>query len=199
MKPAPRCLVLLFALGCAQGGDALSYRLLHSGSHWDSGEGGPRIESLRAVYPEYFKVILDPGDTRDPDLRPLRDDMEREPVDERNFAALHAIAIGYFELNYRAGQDPGGPHYFADNFRAAKLLAVPWRAYGETGSPALRDAILDFFEDAGSGEKLGTLATAPRLAPVVADLERKEEDPGRRERIRSLSEALRVPESGPEF
>ena len=72
-------------------GDPLRYRLLHSGSHWDGGEGGPLVEELRPLYPDYFEVILDPADTREPDLRPLRDDIEREPVGARNFDALHAM------------------------------------------------------------------------------------------------------------
>jgi hypothetical protein len=138
-------------------------------------------------------VILDPGSTRDPDLRPLRHDIERQPVDRFNYDALNAVAVGYFELNYRAGLQ--GPTYFADNFRAAKLLAVPWKAYGLTDDPGLRDAILDFFEDAGSGEKLGTAATAPRLARIVASLEAKESDPDRRARILRLADSVKVEHS----
>jgi hypothetical protein len=64
---------------------------------------------------------------------------------------------------------------------------VPWRAYGEIRDPRLRDAILDFFEDAASGEKLGTAGTAPRVSRVVASLERKEPDPARRGRILRLA------------
>ena len=53
-----------------------------------------------------------------------------------------------------------------------------------------REKILDFFEDAGSGEKSLSAGTAPRLARIVADLERKEGDPARRERIRALVASL---------
>jgi hypothetical protein len=65
-------------------------------------------------------------------------------------------------------------------------VAVPWRAYGEIEDGALRGAILAFFEDAASGEKLGTTTTAPRLTRVVASLRPKERDPGRVARIDAL-------------
>jgi hypothetical protein len=178
--------------------DPLRYRLSHSGDHWDVASGVPIIDGLRERYPAFFAVILDPGDTRDLDLLPLRDDLEREPVDGRNYDALHAIAVGYFELNYRASAYPGGATYLADNFRAAKLVAVPWRAYGRVENGGLRDAILDFFEDAGSGEKLGTGVTASRLGPIVASLEAKETaDPRRRERIQRLARRLTRPPPAP--
>jgi hypothetical protein len=186
------CVGLVPASGCpASGPDPLSYQLSHSGDHWDVVSGREFIPELQARYPEYFEVILDPTDTREPDLRPLRDDLERNPADSRNFDALHAVAVGYFELNYRGNASPGGAHYLSDNFRAAKLMAVPWRAYGQIDDGGLRDAILDFFEDAASGEKLATAVTAPRLARVVASLEAKETaDPDRRERIHQLAERL---------
>ncbi len=178
------CLALV---GCTGSGDAMGYRLARSGEHWaDNGERSV-VAELRASYPRFFEVILDPGDTRDPDLRPLRRDLERAPVDRRNFDALNAVAIAYFELNYRAQAAPGGGFYLGNSFRAAHLLAIPWRAYGEVQDGALRDAILDFFEDAGSGEKLGTAATAPRLASIVASLEPKEQNPERRARIQRLA------------
>lgn len=178
-------------VGCAAGPDPMRYALAHSGDHWDVVSGRPIIDPLRERYPEFFQVILDPSNTREPDLRPVRDDLEREPVDHRNFEALHAIAVGYFELNYRANASPGGANYFVDNFRATKLVAVPWRAYSEVTDGRLRDAILDFFEDVGSGEKLATAPTAPRLARVVASLEAKETvDAERRARIRRLAEKL---------
>ncbi len=187
---------ILVALACAGGGEPLGYRLSHSGSHWSDKADDPVLESVRGRYPDYFEILLDPGTTREPDLRPLRDDLEGRPVGARNYDALNALAIGYFELNYRAGQHPGGPTYFADSFRAAQLLAVPWRAYGEIEEGALRASILDFFEDAASGEKLGTAATAPRLAAIVRSLEAKETDPVRLERIRSL--AAQLAEHGPD-
>ena len=71
-------------------------------------------------------------------------------------------------------------------FRTAKLAAIPWRAYGEIEDGDLRSAILDFFEDAGTGPKLGAQATSGRLAPIVASLERKEPDPARKARIAQL-------------
>ena len=101
------------------------------------------------------------------------------------------MAIAYFELNSRAEADRGGGSYLGNSFRAAHLLAIPWRAYGEVDDPKLRDAILDFFEDAGSGEKQGTAGTAPRLASMVADLERVEPDAARRARIDRVAGSLR--------
>lgn len=159
------------------------YRLTRSGTHWDEAGRDRIVEDLVPRYPEFFAVILDPSDSREPDLRTIRDDLERDEVDRRNFDALNAIAVGYFELNYRAQSDRGGARYLSDSFRAAKLLAVPWRAYGETEDARVRDAILDFFEDAATSEKLSARETAGRIEPIVAALERKESEPERLRRI----------------
>jgi len=167
------------------------YRLAGSGTHWDAAGEDRVVDDLLPRYPGFFAVILDPDQSREPDLRPLRDDLERPNADRSSFDALNAIAVAYFELNYRAESDRGGDRYFADSFRAAKLLAVPWRAYGSIRDPALRDAILDFFEDAATGEKLMARATAGRVAEIVASLEPKEPDPGRRERIRVIASRAR--------
>jgi len=181
--------VALALVACAASVDPQRYRLSHSGRHWDT-RGSDRVfDDVLPRYPDFFAVILDPAKTREPDSRRLRDDLEHRPVDRRNFDALNAVAIAYFEINYRAESQRGeGLAYLALSQQAAKLLAIPWRAYGEIEDPNLRDAILDFFADAGSGEKLATAATAPRLSRIVASLERKEDDPARRARIRSLSE-----------
>jgi hypothetical protein len=56
--------------------------------------------------------------------------------------------------------------------------------------PQLRDAILDFFADVASGEKLATQRTRGRIVPIVASLESKEPDPVRRERILSILHSL---------
>jgi len=190
---APALAFVLAAVACAEGPEPTGYQLAHSGTHWDVTRSGRNIvDELLPRYPEFFQVILDPSDTREPDLRPLRDDLERDPVGPHSYDALHAVAIAYFELNYRANASPGGPSYLSDNFRAAKLLALPWQAYGRVEDGALRDAILDFFEDAGSGEKLATATTAPRLARIVASLEEKETaHEGRRARIGRLVGELR--------
>jgi hypothetical protein len=168
----------------------MRYRLSRSGAHWDVAGGDRVVDDLRPRYADFFRVVLDPGNLTEPDLRPLRDDLERSPVDRRNYDALNAIAVGYFEWNYRAEADRGGRSYLADSYRATKLLAVPWKAYGLVSEPVLRDAILDFFEDAGSGEKLGSASTAPRLARIVRSLEAKEKDPARNARIRALAARL---------
>ena len=166
------------------------YRLAGSGSHWDVVGEDRVVEDLQPRYVAFFEVVLDPGETREPDLRPVRTDLERPDVDRRNFDALNAIAIAYFELNFRAQSARGGDRYFADSFRAARLLAIPWRAYTDAGD-SLREAILDFFEDAATSEKLMARDTAGRIVPIVESLDPKEADPARRERIQRLVERVR--------
>jgi hypothetical protein len=176
---------------CAKAPDPRRYRLAHSGAHWDVVGDDRVVEDLRPRYPEFFAVILDPERHDEAGLRKVRDDLEHEPTDRRNFDALNAVAIAYFEINYRAEADRGaGLGYLARSIQSARLLAVPWRAYSVTADPRLRDAILDFFEDAGSGEKLASSATAPRLVRIVASLERKEDDPDRLARIHSIADAI---------
>jgi hypothetical protein len=190
-------LLCLMAAACATERSPQRYRLTDSGAHWDVVGDDRVLRDLEPRYPEFFAVILDPNKARLPDLRLLRGDLEHQPVDRRNFDALNAVAIAYFESNYRAEMSRGdGLLYLALSQRSAKLLAVPWRAYGETDNAPLRDAILDFFEDAGTGKKLMTAETAPRLERIVASLERKESDEARRQRIRSLAAVLHpTPES----
>ena len=184
-------LVLLIAGGCATSPDPIRYRLSDSGTHWDVSGDDRVFDDLQPLYPEFFAIILDPARSDLPDVRPVRDDLERQPVTRRNFDALNAVAIAYFETNYRAEAGRGdGLSYITLSQRAAKLVAIPWRAYGETENSDLRDAILDFLEDAGTGGKLHTEATAPRLARVVASLERKEPDPERARRIRAMAARL---------
>ncbi len=187
-------------LDCARSHGALRYRLSGSGEHWDVVGGDRVVDDLRLRYPDFFDVILDPENLSEPDLKLLRDDLERSPVGRRNYDALNTIAVGYFELNYRAEADRGGRSYLADSYRATKLLAVPWKAYGLVSEPTMRNAILDFFEDVASGEKLGSASTAPRLTRIVSSLEAKENDPGRAARIRTLVARLEAlsPEEGEE-
>ena len=199
--PRLRCLArllpvaLVYLAGCAGGGagpDPLRYRLGSSGSHWDVAGHDPVLEDVRPRYPEFFEVVLDPARSQEPDVRRIRLDLERKPVDRRNYDALNALAMGYFELNYRseASRHSGEVGFLSAGFRSASLLAIPWRAYGEIEDGPLRDAILDFFEDAGTSRKLGAQATAGRLARVVASLARKEPDPARRARIEALAAQL---------
>jgi hypothetical protein len=141
---------------------------------------------LFAKYPDFLGVVFDLEKAVDPDMRRVRDDLERKPADHRNFDALHAVALAYFELNARAQGDLGGDLYLADSFRAAKVVAIPWRAYGEVSDAGLRDAILHFFEDAAFGGKPGAHETAPRLARIVDSLAKKESDPGRSARIEAI-------------
>ncbi len=181
--------MLLFA--CAGPPDPERYRLTGSGTHWDTAGTDAVLEDLLPRYPAFFASVLDPNRTADPNLRALRDDLEREPPTRANYDALNAIAIGYFELNYRAQSQRGGSRYMGNSFRAAKLLAVPWRAYSEVESAALRNAIVDFFEDAAFGGKLEAIGTAGRLERVVASLAPKEPDAERRARIEQLVRRIR--------
>ncbi len=181
---------LVLLLACATDPDPLRYRLTGSGSHWDVAGNDHVLDDVVPRYRELFDVVLDPAKTQDLDLRALRDDLERSPVDRRNYDALNAVAIAYFELNYRAQRLRGGTQYLSNSFRAAKLLAVPWRAYGEIEEGALRHAILDFFTDAASGEKLESGTTAGRLARIVESLQSKESDPARLERIEALAQHI---------
>lgn len=174
-------------IGCGSSPDPNRYRLTGSGAHWDVAGDDHVFDDLRPRYTAFFDVVLDPANTRMPDTRPVRDDLEKTPVDRRNYDALNAVAIAYYEINYRAEQNRGALAYLGLSQNTAKLLAVPWRAYGETRDARLRAAILDFFEDASRGEKLRSAATAPRVARIVASLARKESDPARRTRINQLA------------
>lgn len=192
----------LLAVACAGGRrkatpNPMRYRLSHSGTYWDVVGTDRVLEDLQPRYPEFFAAVLDPNYTEDPDLRPLRRDLEHVPVDRRNYDALNAIAIAYFELNYRSEvfRERRDLAFLGSGIRVAHLVAIPWRAYGEIQDPKLRDAILDFFEDVSQGEKLGSAATRGRLARVVASLEKKETDPKRLARIRHISARLQA-ESG---
>lgn len=179
--------------------DPLRYRLADSGTHWDVVGRDRVLEDLRARYPDFFEVVLDPGRSDEPPVLRLRDDLERQPVDRRNFDALNTIAIGYFELNYRSesSRDGDGFRFLSGAYRSAHLLAIPWRAYGEVDDPRLRDAILDFYEDAGTGSKLGAQATAGRLGDIVGSLAAKESDADRRRRIEDLAARLQTEATAP--
>ncbi len=184
-------LVAIALLACAAAPYPMRYRLANSGDHWDVVGEDHILDDLRPRYPEFFELVLDPAKTQVPNLLRLRDDLERTPVDRRNFDALNSLAIAYFELNYRAESSRGvGLGYMSQSFRSTKIVAVPWRAYGEIEDAALRNAILDFFDDAASGEKLGSAATASRLVRIVSSLESKETDVARLERIRGIVAAL---------
>lgn len=145
---------------------------------------------LGGAYPAFFAVVLDPSQEQEPDLRPIRADLEASPSGPESYDALNAVAFAYFTFNHRAESDPGGTHYFADSFRAAKIVAVPWRAYGEVSDGELRGAILDFFADASFGSHPLSATTAPRLLRVVDSLRKKEQDAGRLARIDAIVEGL---------
>ena len=183
-------LLLYVTLACAS--DPSRYRLSGSGTAWDVAGEDRVLEDVRPLYPELFDVVLDPSRSDEPVLLPLREDLEHTPVDRRNFDALNAVAIAYFEINYRGEQsrEGQGMEFLTAGFRTAKLVAVPWRAYGDVAEPRLRDAILDFFADIASGEKRASQRTRVRITRIVASLERKEPDPARRERILRILHTL---------
>ncbi len=191
VRPAAVAVFLIAAmLACVTRSDSNRYRLAGSGDHWDVAGEDRVFDDLRPRYESFFDVVLDPNTTRMPDVLGVRGDLERTPVDHRNYDALNAVAIAYFETNFRAEGDRGTLQYLSLSQNAAMLLAVPWRAYSQTGDTGLREAILDFFEDAGGGEKLRSAATAPRLARIVASLAKKEDDPVRRARIQAIARNL---------
>ncbi len=193
-RPGRALGLLLLGLACATAppGDPLRYRLAGSGSHWDVVGADRVLEDLEPRYPDFFAIVLDPSRSDEPNLLRLREDLESRPTTRRNFDALNAVAIAYFEINHRAESQRGEMGFLSGGFRVAKLAAVPWRAYGDVEDPRLRDAILDFFEDAASGEKLGSTASRGRLVDVVQSLARKERDPARLARIESIAARMRA-------
>jgi hypothetical protein len=179
--------------------DPLRYRLTGSGSHWQRVGDDRVLDDLLPRYPEFFRVVLDPARSEEPDVRAIRQDLERKPADRRNYDALNAMAIGYFELNHRGerAREDASVGFLTAGFRAAHLAAIAWRAYGEIEDPRLRDAILDFFADVAGAEKLGTRRTRGRLTDVVASLAQKESDPQRLQRIAELTAVLSQPPDEP--
>ena len=72
------------------------------------------------------------------------------------------------------------------SLRSAKVCAELPGVYDTTADPRLRDAILDFFEDAARRERSSPRTTPQRLAPLVESLGCGESDRQRIARIRSL-------------
>jgi hypothetical protein len=188
----PACLVCVALLLACSGPQR--YRLAESGAEWRRSGSDEVLADLQPRYPDFFAVVLDPSRTRDLDILKVREDLE-EGVGRAPFDALNAVAVAYFELNSRAQRglvdETGGQHYFADSFRATKLLSIPWRAYADIDDARLRDAILDFYEDIARGEKRDAAASAPRITRTVVSLEKKETDPTRLARIHGLAARLR--------
>ena len=179
---------------CATDRSPEHYRLAGSSLERRSASD-PLLRELQAKYPDFFAVVLDPRRTQEPDILEVREDLEEGRGRER-YDALNAVAIAYFELNARAQHsledDSDGGKYLSDSFRAAKLLSIPWRAYGGVDDPVVRDAILDFLSDVAAGDKPYAAATAPRLERLVWSLRKKESDPTRLARIEALEAKLRA-------
>lgn len=193
-----RCLralaaLLALVLGCASPPlEPTRYRLGASGSQWKVAGEDRVFDDLAPRYPDYFEVLIDPSRSEDPPTGALRDDLEKRPVDRANYDALNAIAIGYYEMNHRGemAREAGDVAFISAGFRAAKLVAVPWRAYMEIEDEALRRAIIEFFEDVATGEKSGSARTMGRLAGIVESLAPREPDPVLRARLERLAEYL---------
>src|SRR5262249_31086767 len=123
--------------------EALGYRLAAGGVQLEE-DGQRLLHELKARYRDFFAMILDPVTNCVPDMKELQLDLERHPVDQRNFDAVNAIALGFFEISYRAEAQKGsGMHYMGQSFRAARVAAVLWRAYGEVRHERLRSAVID--------------------------------------------------------
>jgi hypothetical protein len=168
------------------------YRLSQSGADWTRAGDDHVLDDLRPRHPDFFAQVFAEKPSSGIDLRTLRDDLERAPVDRRNYDALNSLAIAYFELNSRAEalRGSGNTAYLGGSMQVAKLAGVPWRAYREIQEPALRGAILDFFADAADGEKPGTARTNARLASIVDSLAKHEQDPARNTRIHEIVRRL---------
>ncbi len=180
---------VLLALACASPSDPLRYRLREGGERWDVSGRDRVLEDLAPRYPDLFEVVLNGDRSEDPPTGNLRDDLEKRPVDRANYDALNAVAVAYFEMNQRGEQarERGDVEFITAGFRAAKMVAVPWRAYMEIEDGPLRDAILDFFEDVSTGAKAHSARTRGRLARIVGSLIPKEPDLARRARLEHLT------------
>ncbi len=154
---------------------------------------------LSAKYPEFFEVLMAGYASEDADARVVRADLVREPTDASSYDALNAVAVVFFELHRRSERARGGgaSEFLRANFRATKVMAVAWRAYGEVDDPRLRSAILDFYEDMLLGNKPGLRAVRGRFTPTVESLLKWETQPELRARIEGLvAEASEFQRSG---
>lgn len=154
---------------------------------------------LSGKYLEFFEVLTAGYATEDADVRVVRADLVREPTDPSSYDALNAIAVVFFELHRHAerARGGGGSVFLRANFRATKVMAVAWRAYGEVDDPRLRSSILDFYEDMLLGDKPGLRAVRGRFTPTVESLLKWETEPELRARIEGLvAEASELQRSG---
>jgi len=133
---------LLLGSACAQPVDPLRYRLTESGERWDVSGSDAVLDDLIVRYPDFFQVVLDPERSDEAPTEGVRDDLEKEPVDRANYDALNAVAIAYYEINGRGeeARRSGDLEFMSAGFRAAKIVAVPWRAYMEIDDGSLRNA-----------------------------------------------------------
>jgi hypothetical protein len=154
--------------------------------------GTDTAAEARSAYPIIFRVVDDPQQTEEVDDRALRRDLSRVPVDGRNYRALYAIAVAFFELHARAERRRGEGTYFVYSFQATKVIAIPWRLYGEIPDAKLRSVVLDFYEDVLFGDKPGLERVRGRYTRMVADLARKESDAALLARIEELVDRART-------
>jgi hypothetical protein len=179
-------LAILLLLGCATVNGGATEDDVYPLSGVRKVRDTSTARQARVDYPDVFAVVDDPSRTEEIDPRPLRDDLTRAPVEAKNYRALWAAAVAFFELHARAERNRGRPGYFAYSFQATKMVAIPWRPYGEISDPALRSAILAFYEDVLFGDKPGLAAVRGRYTKIVAALGEKETDPELQERIRGM-------------
>ena len=161
-------------------------------SRYRLGDGTPNSDDetlfgeLEPRYREFFVAALDPAGRCEPVHETLRADLEREPVDRRCFDSLNALALAYFRMHAARLNPESRLGSLRLSLRSAKVCAELPGVYDKTADSRLRDAILDFFEDAARRERTSPRTASRRLAPLVESLGREESDPARIARIRSL-------------
>ncbi len=186
-------MLALGASACASAGrSAGDGDLAYPFAGLSSVRGTDAAAEARSAYPVVFQVVDDPAQTEEVDARPLRRDLSHVPVDGRSYRALRAIAVAFFELHARAERRRGEGLYFVYSFQATKVIAIPWRLYGEIPDVGLRSVILDFYEDVMFGAKPGLGPVRGRYTRMVADLARKESDAALLARIEELVDRARA-------
>ncbi len=144
------------------------------------------FRELEPRYREFFVAALDTSGRHEPALGTLRADLERDPVDRRCFDSLNALALAYFRMHAARLKPASRLGSLRLSLRSAKVCTELPGVYDKTADPRLRDAILDFFEDAARRERTRPRTTPQRLAPLVESLGHGESDQQRIARIRSL-------------
>ena len=115
-------------------------------------------------------------------------------MDRRNFDALNAVAIAYFELNYRAEAAACRVEAASSSSSGLSRAPICSRCRGartgrlEATPCAMRPR---FLRRRRHRDKLSTARTIGRLEAIVGSLSTKEPDPRRATRIRELVARIR--------